>query len=198
MDCCKTGCVCTGDSRRSTSVCVTRNVSHPAFKRVPNISVCFPITLHWIWAKVPNGRTLQWHEKTRGTPFVCATVSICLYIYVCNHLSRFFFLLLSLCSHCSLQKCQAVLYVMPGNPLMSPVKKYMSRDGNVYLFQRKRGWRDVSSSSWNINTKTLERYLSFQHHNSACIWQTVTHKGRPSSTLFLVSTKFSQDVILRV
>lgn len=35
------------------------------------------IALRWSWAKVPNGRMLLWHEKTRG-PFLCMGVYVCL------------------------------------------------------------------------------------------------------------------------
>lgn len=36
------------------------------------------IALHWFWAKVPNGRMLIWHEKTRGALFLCLGVCVCL------------------------------------------------------------------------------------------------------------------------
>lgn len=45
---------------------------------------------------------------------------------------------LSLSAGCSLQEGPAGPHVMPANPLMSPVKKYMSRAEDVYPSHRER------------------------------------------------------------
>lgn len=152
------------------SVCV----SHPEVKRVPNKSCLFLYRFALVMRQMTGNC-----NDLRNSLCLCMCWCVC----VCNHPTIFF--LLSSCVCCSLRE-SPVVYVVPGDPLVLPVKKYRSGA------EDQRWRRNVSSSSRNRLCKA-----TFQHYNSAYTWRMVTCKRRPSSTLVQCS-KFSQGVIVRV